>query len=155
MSVKSPGFMKWWPRCITINNASALQSQKACQSLSNAYLPLSHSELSTSLNLNSYPFKCQCPVDNVVIILRWFLLKLSNSPALLVDGLWRKPLAWLCPWMDCQYSLCFLLIQFLITALANSTFMCTVSRQKVRFPLALLYPLSLPCWVCTYTEKSG
>jgi len=43
---------------------------------------------------------------------------LSNSPALLAEGLLRRPLAWFCPRMNCQYS-CFLLIQLLITALGT------------------------------------
>ena len=56
-------------------------------------------------------FKWQCPVSSPNIILSWSLLKLSNSPALLSDGLLRKPLACLCPQMDCQYASCFLLVQ--------------------------------------------
>jgi hypothetical protein len=47
------------------------------------------------------------------------LIKLSNSPALLAEGLLRRPLAWFCPRMNCQYSSCFLLIQLLITALGT------------------------------------
>ena len=62
-----------------------------------------------------YPFKWQCPVSNTVIIPSWFLLRLSNSPAFLVEDLLRKPLVCLCPWIDCQYSSCFLLVLPLIT----------------------------------------
>ena len=61
----------------------------------------------------------RCPVNNVVIIPSWFVLKLSNSPAFFSRGFLRKPLAYVCPWMDCQYSSCFLLIQSLITPMAT------------------------------------
>ena len=57
----------------------------------------------------------KCPVNNPLNVLRWFLLSLSNSPAFFCAGSFlRKPLGCLCPPMDCQYSLCFLLIQSLI-----------------------------------------
>jgi hypothetical protein len=64
------------------------------------------------------PFKLQCPVSSPVTSLSLFLLKLSNSPALLADGLLRKPLACRCPWMDCHYYTCFLFIHPLITSLS-------------------------------------
>jgi len=48
--------------------------------------------------------------------------KLSNSPALLAEGLLRKSLACLCPQMDCQYSSCYLLVQSLVTSLATSSY---------------------------------
>ena len=35
----------------------------------------------TSLSLNKCPFQLQCPLSNLVIILSWFLLRLSTSPA--------------------------------------------------------------------------
>jgi hypothetical protein len=61
------------------------------------------------------PFKCQCPVNSPTIItLSWFLLKSSNSPALLAEGLLTKPLASLRPWIDYQCS-CFLLVTPLTT----------------------------------------
>ena len=65
--------------------------------------------------LNRCPFKWQCPVS----IHSWFLLRLSSSPALFATGFLRKPLAYLCPYMDCQCSSCFLLVQSLITPLAT------------------------------------
>jgi len=41
---------------------------------------------------------------NLIFILGWFMLNLSDSRALLAENLFRNPLAYLCPWMDCQYS---------------------------------------------------
>ena len=79
-----------------------LKSQRVCEAISDTCSHLLHSGLSTSPCLSRWHFKWQCPVDNPIIILSWFLLKLSNSPALLAEGFLRKPLAWLCPWMDCQ-----------------------------------------------------
>ena len=95
MSAKSPGFHKWWPRCLSLNTASASQSQRRCEAVSDACLHPTHPGLSYSPSLNMRPFKWQRPVSNPVIILSWFLLKLSNSPDLL-----RKPLACLCPRKD-------------------------------------------------------
>ena len=71
----------------------------------------SHPGLSTSPSVSTSPFKWQCPVSSPIIIFSWSLLKLSNSPALLAEGLLRNPLACLCPQMDCQYASCFLLVQ--------------------------------------------
>ena len=45
-----------------------------------------------------------------VITLSWFLLKIGNSPPLLAEGVLRKPLACICPRMDCQCCLCFMLL---------------------------------------------
>ena len=71
---KSPCFIKWWPRCLHFNvgKASVTKHCKAC-------LHLSHSGLFTSPIFNKCPFKWQCPVSNPVIILSWFLLRLSIS----------------------------------------------------------------------------
>jgi hypothetical protein len=119
MSAKLPGFKKWWPRCLNLDTATASQSQTTCKAVSNACLHLSHLGLSTSPSLSRCSFKWQCSVSNPIIILSWFLLKLSNSPALLAEGHLRNPLAYLCPWMDCQYSSLFQLVQPLITPIAT------------------------------------
>jgi hypothetical protein len=63
-------------------------------------------------------FKWQCSSVALSLLLA-SLLKLSNSPALLVEGMLRKPLACLCSQVDCQCSSCFLLVQSLITPLAT------------------------------------
>ena len=104
MSAKSPSFKKCWPRCLNLYTASVSQSQRAFETISNVSLHLLYWGLSVSLSRNRCPFKWQFPVGSPVIILRWFLLKLSNFPALLAE-------------MDCQYSLCFLLVKPLITYL--------------------------------------
>jgi hypothetical protein len=96
-SAKSPGFKECRPRCPTLNTANASQSQRTCEAVSNSCLHLSHPGLSISPSLNSCPFKRQCPLTSPVIILSCFLLKLSNSPTLLAEGLLRKSLACLCP----------------------------------------------------------
>jgi hypothetical protein len=92
---------------------------RTCEAVSDAHLYLSYSGLFTSHSLNRCPFKWQCPINSPVIMRSRFLLKISNSPALLAEGLLRKPLACLCLWMDRQYSSCFLLVQSLITPLAT------------------------------------
>jgi len=74
MSAESPGFWKWWPRCLNLNVADVSQSQRMGNS-----------------------FQC--------------LL----APALSAEGMLRKPLACLCPQVDCQCSSCSLLVQSLIT----------------------------------------
>ena len=81
---QSPAFKKWWPRSLNLHTASASQSWKTCDEVS---LASTHLGPSTSLILN------RCPVCSPVIILRWFLLLSSKSPAFLAEGLWRKHLA--------------------------------------------------------------
>jgi hypothetical protein len=83
--------------------AKASQSQTC---ISAACLYPSHSGLCTSPSLNWCPFKLQCPVS----ILSWFLLKLSNSPALLAKGLLRRPFTCPRPRMDFHYYACFLFV---------------------------------------------
>jgi hypothetical protein len=106
MSSKSPGFIKRQPRCLYLNVAKTSQSQRMCVAISDASLHLSHPGLFTSPISTRYPFKRQCLVSSPVNILTWFLLRLSNSPALSA-GFVRKPLACLCPCIDCQCSLLF------------------------------------------------
>jgi hypothetical protein len=55
-----------------------------------------------------------CRVISPVIIISLFLLVLSNSPAFLLEGPLRRPLACLCSWLDSQYSYS-LLVQPVIT----------------------------------------
>jgi len=50
---QSPGFIKWWPRCLNHNVAKAPQSQMTCGAISDACLHLSHSGLFISPRLNS------------------------------------------------------------------------------------------------------
>jgi hypothetical protein len=97
--------------------AKALQSRKTWGHFG-CLLHGSDLGLSSNLNLNRCPFRWWCPVGSPISILSWFLFKISESPALLAEGVLRKPLACLCPRMDCQYSICFLYIQPLITSLA-------------------------------------
>jgi hypothetical protein len=86
MSSKSPGFIKWQPRCLNLSVAKASQSQRTCEAISDACLHLLYSGLFTSPSLNRCPFRWQCPVSNPVIILSWLLLTLSNSPAFVAEG---------------------------------------------------------------------
>ena len=58
-------------------------------------LHLSHLGLFTSPSLNRCSLKRQYSVGNPVIIFSWFLLRLSNSPALFTEGFLRKPLSYL------------------------------------------------------------
>jgi len=59
--------------------------------------------------------KWQCPVSSPIIIGSWIPLRLSNSSAFIAENCIREPLTCFCSWMDCQYSSCFLFIQFLLT----------------------------------------
>ena len=86
----SPGFKKWWPWCLNVNSVSASQLQRTCGAISDACWHLLCLGLSTSPNLNRYPFNWQCPISSPVISLSWFLLNLNNSPALLAEGHWRN-----------------------------------------------------------------
>jgi hypothetical protein len=83
--------------------------------------------------------KLQCSVGIPIIIPGWFLLKLSSTPALSAESLWRMPLAWLCP-----YS-CFVLVQPLIMLLVTLAYM----------PRAGWRPISgceESCLACTYRK---
>jgi hypothetical protein len=62
--------------------------------------------------------------------LSWFMLRLSISPAFSSEG-FLKPLTCLCPHMDCQCSLCFLLVQSLITHPGNFADIPTPSTGPV------------------------
>jgi len=42
MSLKSLGFIKWWPRCLYLHVARAYQSKRMCQAVSDVCLHLSH-----------------------------------------------------------------------------------------------------------------
>jgi hypothetical protein len=58
-------------------------------------------------SLNGCTFKWQCPVRSPFIILSWFLLRLSNSPPFLAEGVLRKPvscyiLEWTCVSCSCS-----------------------------------------------------
>jgi hypothetical protein len=112
--LKVPWFHKMTTQVPESYVAKASQSQRWN---SHAPLHLPHLGLCTSPSLNQCPFKLQCPVSSSVRPLSWFLLKLSNSPALLAEGILRKPLACLCPRMDCHCYAFFLLITPLITSL--------------------------------------
>lgn len=82
LSLKSPGFIKFWHRCLHLIIARASQSQRACEAISIACLQLPHPALSTSPTLNSWLFRWQCPVNSTINILGWFQLRLNNSLAL-------------------------------------------------------------------------
>jgi hypothetical protein len=71
------------------------------------------------LSLNGCPFEWRRPVRNTVNILRWFLLRLSNSPALFAECFLRKPLSCLRSQTDCQHFSCFLLVHSLISPVAT------------------------------------
>jgi hypothetical protein len=104
MYSRSPGFMKSWPRCLNLNVVKASHSQRTCKAVSDACLHPLHPAMSASPSFNRCPLKWQCPVSSPVIILSWFLLKLTDSLALVTEGLWRKPFACLCAQNDWQYS---------------------------------------------------
>jgi hypothetical protein len=55
MSLRSPGLIKCWPRCVNLNVAKVLQSQRKCEALSDANLYLSHLGLFISSSLNRCP----------------------------------------------------------------------------------------------------
>ena len=78
-----------------------------------------HWGLFTSISLNGCLLKWQCPDSKPVSILSWFLLRLSNSPALFAEGFLRQPLSCLCSQTDCQRSSCFLLVHSLISPVAT------------------------------------
>jgi hypothetical protein len=80
MSLKSPGFINWWPRCLNLNVAKASQSERVCEAVWDACLHLSHLGLLTSPSLNRCPLNWQCLVTKPLSILNWFLLGLNNFP---------------------------------------------------------------------------
>jgi len=110
MSAKSPCVKKQWPKRLNLNTASALKSQRTCEAVTNACLHLPHPGLSTSPNLNRYPFKGQCHVSSLVIILSYFLLKFSNPPSFfsrILRGNMFKKLAWYVLWItQAVWDLC-------------------------------------------------
>jgi hypothetical protein len=70
--------------------------------------------MSVLKNDKQMSIELQCCVSSLIIILSCFLLKMSNSPAVLAESPLRKPFTCLCHWMDCQFS-CFILVQPHIT----------------------------------------
>jgi hypothetical protein len=118
MSSKSPGFIKWWPRCLNLSVAKALQSQRTCEAVSDACLHLLHSGLFTSPSLNRCPFRWKCPVSNCHYS-ELVSAQIEQFTSFSCRGFLRKLLACLCPCMDCQCSSCFLLVQSVITPLAT------------------------------------
>jgi hypothetical protein len=60
------------------------QSHQECKAVSDACLHLSQLGMFTSPSLN------MCPVSNPVIILSWFIIRLSNSPHFFSDGFLNK-----------------------------------------------------------------
>jgi hypothetical protein len=69
--------------------------------------------------LQRHPFTCWCPVSSAIIIHSQFLPKSNNSPALLEEGLLRRPIVCCHLWTDCQHSLCFLLVKPPVIPLAT------------------------------------
>jgi len=57
--------------------------------------------LFTNPSLNKCLFKWLCSNSNPVNILRWFVVSLSTFPSFFTEDFSRKPLACLCPLMDC------------------------------------------------------
>ena len=118
------------------------------QGFSNACLHLPQPEFSTNPSLNRCLFKWQCSVNSHVNTLSWFWLKLSNSSALLAEGLLRRPLACVCPLLDCLCSLCFLLVKSLITpmeTIADKTKAGSSTMSGCKEPyLGNLSAISLP-----------
>ena len=106
-------------------------------------------------------FKWKCPGSNPVIILNWFLLKLSNSPALLAERILTKPSACLYPQMNCQYCWCLLLVQSVIMPMATFADIWRVdwghvsgcgesslaSWWAVSFPSILMCPGTHTVWI--------
>jgi hypothetical protein len=118
ISSKSPGFIKSQTRCLNLNVAKASRPQRTYETASDACLQLSHSGQSVSPSLSTCPFTWQCPVKTLSLFLTGFCSDWV-IPQLFYQRLLRKPLACLCPQMDCQYSLCFVFIQPIITPLAT------------------------------------
>ena len=116
--------------------------------------------LSTSPSLNRCSFQWQCPVSRPIIILSWFLLTLSNPPALVTEDILRKPLAWLCPKMDCWYFSCVLLTLIIPqSAFADVPWQAYIPEVDVRSPAWLIdkifhfyrspcYPAAIPAESC-------
>ena len=77
----------WFHKMMThMPVAKSMHSQRTCEAILDACLHLSHSGLFTSPITNKCPLKWQCPVSNPVIIVSWFLLRLSRSPAFFAEG---------------------------------------------------------------------
>jgi len=163
MSPKSAGFIKCRHRCLNLNAAKALQSQRTRKDFQTPVciyhiqdcLPV---PVHTNVPLN------ECPVIIIIIIPSWLLIKLNNSPALLADGLLRRSLAFLCPQMDCQYASCFLLVQPLITQMATfadkptagsgpitgSEETCLANLSAISFPSMPYVPAPTPLAPCMF-----
>jgi hypothetical protein len=69
--------------------------------------------------LQRHPFTCWCPVSSPIIIHSQFLPKSNNSPALLEEGLLRRPRACFHLRTDHQHSLGFQLVKPPVTPLAT------------------------------------
>jgi len=74
---------------------------------------------STCPQLCRCPFKWQYPVCGPDIVLSWFLLHLNNCQTVLAEKILRQPLACFDPWMDNQYTKCFVYLNLLFAFLAT------------------------------------
>ena len=112
LNVKPGARILTWPKLHSHKEHVKPFQMHACKplSLGTVYQP----------SQNQCHFKWDCPVSSPVIILSWFLLWLSNSQSFFHRGFFlRKPLACLCPCVDCQCSSCFTVVQSMITSLAT------------------------------------
>lgn len=138
-----------------------------CEVIWGSCLLLSHPGLYANPSLNMCSFKLCCLVSSLVIILSWFLLKLSISWARLVEGLLRRPLRCLSLKMDCQYPLNLLLVQYLITPLTMFGGMpmadlgpisgyvepCLSNWSAILFPSMHIYPCTVISWSLLYSAR--
>ena len=95
MSSVSPGFIKWWPRCLNCNVAKASQSQRICEAVSDACLRLSQLGPCTSPSLINVLWNDSALLANLSLLLAGLCSDwaIPESPASHVEGLLRKPLA--------------------------------------------------------------
>jgi hypothetical protein len=110
MSVKSPGFVKYWRRNLNLNVAYASQPQTTREAVSDACWHAPHSRISANLSLSNVRLGDSTLLAFLSIFVTGFCSK-SVIPQLFQQCLVRKPFACLCPRIGSQYPSCFLLVQ--------------------------------------------
>ena len=132
--------MKYQPRCLNLNVPRASLSQRKWEVVSDACLHPAHLGLFPSPCSNTSTFKWQCSISSPVIISRWFLFKLSNSPAFLT--VFKKALSLPFSTYGMPHCSCFLFVQALITPLATSAHIPSAGSG----PMSRRKELSLANW---------
>jgi hypothetical protein len=95
MTLDSSGFIKWWHRCLNLDESKASQSQRMCKAVADVCLHLPHLGMFTSPSLNKCPCKRQRSVSSSVNILSYSsdFSSYRAIPQLCLQSVFKKALS--------------------------------------------------------------